>query len=518
MNKLKHIFLAILISGGFYACDQEAIVPEVVTPPTPEEPTGTSGSANFTKYVSIGNSLTAGMQGNALFNRSQAQSFPAILNRQFAIAGGNATFNQPSINSENGFTGFGPGGTVLGRLVLQQAPGGSPAPAPLPGDLITPFTGDKSTLNNFGAPGILLGQVLTPLTGGPQEGNPAFNPYYARFATAPGSSTIIGDVLATQPTFFTAWIGNNDVLGYAVNGGCLTCGPPITDENAFRMQYQAMIGTLMQSNPDLKGAVGTIPNILIVPFFNLIPYNAIPLDEATATVVNGAYAGYNQLVGAAAQNGFIGADEFQRRQVVFQAGANAAVIDDEGLTDLGPFFDFLVSVGQIDGATRASLEPLRRARQAVAGEKLPLPAASVLGTLADPNNPLSIRGVAVPLADRFVLTLAEIDEINAAVLRFNSIIEEVAASTNDRVAVANFFNFTTNLASSGPQNIDGVVVTPNFAPPSGVFSEDGVHPNSRGYALAANEFIKAINAKFGATIPLAKVSDYPSNDLPRTIM
>jgi hypothetical protein len=41
-------------------------------------------------------------------------------------------------------------------------------------------------------------------------------PYFARFATAPGT-TILGDALVGS-SFFSLWIGANDVLGYAVAG------------------------------------------------------------------------------------------------------------------------------------------------------------------------------------------------------------------------------------------------------------------------------------------------------------
>jgi hypothetical protein len=59
-----------------------------------------------------------------------------------------------------------------------------------------------------------------------------------------------------------------------------------------------------------------------------------------------------------------------------------------------------------------------------------------------------------------------------------------------------------------------VTITPNFAPPTGVFSEDGVHPNSRGYSFMANVFIDAINTKFTATIPKASIADYKGTGLP----
>lgn len=42
----------------------------------------------------------------------------------------------------------------------------------------------------------------------------------------------------------------------------------------------------------------------------------------------------------------------------------------------------------------------------------------------------------------------------------------------------------------------------------GAFSLDGVHPNPRGYALIANEYIKAINAKYGSSVPEVDVTRY----------
>lgn len=522
MNKIKYILLSGALLFIAFGCDQEVIVPEVVVieTPIPEVVTGTKGSADFSKFVALGNSLTAGFQANALFTRGQQQSLPAILNKQFALSGGVATFNQPDINSVNGFSGA-IGTTPLGRLVLQVPaktvanPNPSPTPRPkVPGDFPAPFTGNKAALNNFGVPGILLAQVLTPLTGGPGvPANPAFNPLYARFATNPGTSTIMGDALATNPTFFLFWLGNNDVLGYAAGGGN-DAGIQITSQAAFAGQYQAAIGALLASSSTIKGVVGNIPDVLSAPYFNLVPYNAIPMDAATAASANVGFGGYNLLVGAALQAGFINQAEFVARQIQFNAGANAVVIDDPELADLGPIFDGALAQGQISAAIRAALEPLRRARQLKAGEKLTLPAAGVLGTLAIPGNAQAVRGVAFPLSDQFALTAKEMTEIRTAITGFNTTIASAVNGSGGRIALADINTFFTNLIQTGTTVIDGLIVTPNFAPPTGVFSEDGVHPNSRGYALAANEFIKAINAKFGATIPFAKISDYPGNDLP----
>ena len=59
-----------------------------------DEITFTNGQADFTTYVAVGNSLTAGFQSSALRKVRQENSFPAILAAQFAEVGGGA-FKQP---------------------------------------------------------------------------------------------------------------------------------------------------------------------------------------------------------------------------------------------------------------------------------------------------------------------------------------------------------------------------------------------------------------------------------------
>jgi lysophospholipase L1-like esterase len=41
----------------------------------------------------------------------------------------------------------------------------------------------------------------------------------------------------------------------------------------------------------------------------------------------------------------------------------------------------------------------------------------------------------------------------------------------------------------------------------GFYSLDGYHPNQNGYALIANEFIKAINLKYRASVPTLNCVD-----------
>ena len=63
---------------------------------------------------------------------------------------------------------------------------------------------------------------------------------------------------------------------------------------------------------------------------------------------------------------------------------------------------------------------------------------------------------------------------------------------------------------TGGTEINGVVFRTTYVL-GGLFSLDGVHPSNQGQAVMGNEFIKAINTKFGATIPLIDVSSIPGS-------
>ena len=52
-------------------------------------------------------------------------------------------------------------------------------------------------------------------------------------------------------------------------------------------------------------------------------------------------------------------------------------------------------------------------------------------------------------------------------------------------------------------------MSPDFRP-NGIYSTDGVHPNIRGNAILANEFIKVIEATFGSSLPDVEVIPLPS--------
>src|SRR5699024_4885541 len=109
------------------------------------------GSADFSNYVSFGNSLTAGYADNALYYDGQIVSFPNLLAAQMQQAGG-GEFVQPLVNPNS--VGIGSSGNA--RLILQEVNGNlMPVPAADQGDfsIFTTSVAGDGPFNNMGVPG-----------------------------------------------------------------------------------------------------------------------------------------------------------------------------------------------------------------------------------------------------------------------------------------------------------------------------------------------------------------------------
>lgn len=457
---------------------------------TPVEPPLTAGSADFSNYVSLGNSLTAGFSDNALFKKGQLGSYTNILAQQFSQVGG-GEFKIPLTGDDN------LGGLLLGGTPIQGTRlvfNGS-APVPVPGTPVTEVLNHLTgPFNNMGVPGAKSFHLLAAGYGNP-AGVPtgAANPYYARFASSP-TSKIIEDAVAQNPTFFSLWIGNNDVLAYATSGGTgvnqtgnqnpATYGSnDITDPGVFASVYSTLLDAMTANGA--KGVVANIPYVTVIPFFRTVPYNPVALDQAKADQLNSGYATYNGGLALAASNGLITAEEKDRRTVTFHAGQNPVVIVDSYLTNL-------------------SVLGIPSYRMATSEDLMLLTSRTFIGTLVG-GNPAAVNGVSVPLADNWVLSKDEVAEVKTATDAYNAAIATLAASKNLALVDANgVLNqvFNTGIRF-GNYHMTAAFVT------GGTFSMDGVHPSARGYALIANKFIEAINAKYGSTLRTVDLANYP---------
>lgn len=516
-NLTLSFFLALLI---FSSCT-DSTTGGMDNPDTEEPSTYTSGTADFTNYVAIGNSLTAGFMDAALYDESQEFSLGAILSARLAEAGGSGVYNQPDINSENGFnyTFTTDGGPAYGRLKLDNSTQvpildiSLPSPT-INGDPVEFYAGSVTELNNFGVSGIRVGQLLTPDTGTP--GTPDYNVYYERFASNPGTSTILEDAISANPTFFTLWIGNNDILGYALSGATRN---NLTDPADFQERFSTVIQTLMQQT-DAKGLVATIPPILEIPMFQTIPYNALDLPLAA---LNFRFTTYNSALDDLVEHLGYDSDDADRRRVSYQNGPNPFLIVDPNLNDLGDEFDQLLEEGLINQSQRESLDRFRQARPMennpeTGPEVVLVTAAEVLGTSSDPDNNLSLFGVVEPLPARYTITAPQMRAINEARTAFNDIIKaevEMANSAETRLAL-----YDTDEPGSAFMDIfgisdgeRGIIVDENFYTTDlsvdSVFSLDGVHPNGIGHGIIVNEFIDEIESAFDAILPRVDVSELP---------
>ncbi|MGX1928843.1 G-D-S-L family lipolytic protein [Flagellimonas sp. 2504JD4-2] len=519
---MKKLYALLPFLGLFLIACEDDETP-IVTP-DPDPVVYTAGSANFSKYVSVGNSLTAGFSDNALFQAGQEASLPNMLASNFALVGGGA-FEIPFMADNLGGMTLG-GNPISGnRLILAFLPDG-PAPVPVTGAGSTEVSNKLTgSFNNYGIPGAKSYELLAPGYGsvaGVALGTA--NPYFARFSSAE-EATVIGDASVQGATFFSAWIGANDILLYATNGGSGVdqtgnLNPAtynrndITDPNVFAGSLSGILTAMTAGGAD--GVIANIPNVTDIPFFTTVPF--APLDPTNPAfgpqipVLNAQFAGLNQVFQA------LGVPE---RQFTFsESAASSVIIKDEDLPDLSAAITAaLIGVGVDPGTATVTGLLYGQARQSNENDLLVLTSSSTIATLnedafamlqglgVDPvtAGQLSVNGITYPLEDQWVLTPEEQTAIGTALTAYNATISALATQFDLALVDANAL--LSELNANGLPLADGSTVTSTFATGGG-FSLDGVHPAPRGYAILANAFIEAINEKFGSDLPGVNPLDF----------
>ena len=427
-----HIFLAAgLLSLA--ACKTEINTPK----PSP-------GTADFSRYISVGNSLTAGYADGGLYRDGQLNSYPSIIAAQMQKVGGGA-FTQPLFTPEqaNGsgylrLAGFNADGTPKTEQVKTNLAVRGQIAVPVFGNVIlyTKYTGD---INNYGVPGIKLQQITFAPYGN-------LNGYFERLlpGNSPTNTTTYLDFVTAKPfTFFTDWLGNNDALLYATSGGA---GDVLTDKAVFSQLYNVSINKLTANGQ--KGAVATIPDVTSVPYFSTVTVGAILAGVQKA----------NPAAKALYVNALVSGTGYAARV----ATANDLIV-------------------------------------------LTFPTSMIGQPVNTPAGPLPYGLTPfTPIDNQYVLDQNEVALTQDYVNAYNTTIKSVAASKG--LAVFDAFTFLNDIKAHG-LTVDGVNLSSAYIS-GGIFSLDGVHLTPRGYAIVANEFIKAINKQYNASIPQANVSSY----------
>ena len=518
-NRYKILALACAAVFGT-SCQREL---EIKT--SNEEIVGTT--LDVTKYVAIGNSLTAGLSNSngigeyaGLYEEGQLNSYPNIVAKRFSSVGG-GDFRQP-IASGNG----------SGYAYVESFKNGSPVMKAKPAEssFLTPLTGE---FNNLGVSGIRVRDVTVP-------GYGTKNPFLKRMLdpSKVASTSYLDLVKESKPSFFTCWLGNNDILSYATKGGKYGVGgtDPLTGKYGvtsmaiFAPSYQAVIAGLKESTK--QGVLLTIPSIVDIPFFTTVPYDTLDLSEQPDLVI----AGINQQIeplnlglvqyNMGVVNGFftkklLTEDDTTKLKLQIRA-RNSNWVEDSKL--LVPKEQALLGLRRTFISVKKGVNPLLvldpslpgpdqlpKVRQLVKGE-LPLLSAAIFlaklnaqlaaGTLTDP--------LKAALPDSLYLSKAQIDTISTRRREFNDFIK-TTAEANDLGFIDG--EVLLNRISGAGELHDGVRVTSAYIS-GGVFSLDGVHLTPRGNALIANELFKEINNKYDSKIPRVNVADYRPVILP----
>ena len=507
---IKNFKWLLFASLAFVACDSEEEV--TIDANSSDGKPLTSGTATVSKYVALGDSYAAGFSDNALFIAAQQGSYANIISQQFALTGG-GEFKTP-LMADN------VGGLLLGGNVIQGVRlyfNGS-APVPVAGrpstEVTTKLTG---SFNNMGVPGAKSYHLVAPGYGnvaGVATGQA--NPYFVRFSSS-ASTTVLADAVVQDPTFFSLWIGGNDVLSYATSGGigrnqtgnlnpATYGGNDITDPTVFASVYSNVVNAMTAKGA--KGVVANLPYVTALPFFTTVPFNpltAVVLGRGNVAVGTATIQGLNTQLYGPLKQALTAFGAGSRIELLSTTTANPLLIVDESLPNLSAQLTaaFTPTLG-LQSATFYG-QVFGQARQATREDLVVLTARAVIASApTGVPAPLNVFGVTYPMQDLHVLTKAEVVEVKVATDAYNNTIKSIADAKG--LAFVELKSVTDQLANGGII-YNNYRVTSAFVT-GGMFSLDGVHPSPRGYAIIANLFTEAINVKFGANFKNKDVSLY----------
>ena len=427
--------------------------------PNIDVPVAGKGSLDLTKYVALGTTMSSGYADNALYHKAQLVAYPNLIAQQFKLAGG-GHFRQPLVNVNS--AGIGSPLDLNARLVLAPAKDCSGAISLLPveasaeGDIsiFTSSVAAQGPFQNMSVPGLKATTLVYPGYGNPS--NPmGFNPFFTRMTADPQNASVLSESAVQQPSFFSLAIGNEDVLSYAISGGAADQVTPASGNPGvgFDGSVDLIVNTLTASGA--KGVIANVPQISLLPFFTTIPYNGLALDQVSAAGLTAAYSPFG---------------------ITFHEGYNAFIIEDANAPG-----------------------GLRQIQQ---GEYV---------LLTTPMDSIKCRGWGSqkPIPHQFILSSNEVLQVSNAVTAYNNKLKAIANEKGLAFVDVNAFLATVKTGIL----YNGLPVNTSYIS-GGSFSLDGLHFTPLGNALMANEFIKAINLKYGSTIPQVNASNYKGVSFP----
>lgn len=403
----------------------------------------TSGRANFTNYAVIGDGYMAGYQDGALFHDGQMRSVGALIYTSLEQAG-SVSYNQalmqdnsgvgisskpwdaPYVTSSTlnykvdceGISSLGPIKTLLN--IMSAQPYLDPVSASALDDFSVPF----ATTTDLSSGTLFMSNV-----------------YWSRVSANFSNVSPKQAIVNRAPTFFSAWLGMEDIFVYARNGGY---GQTISSSTTFAANLDNILGPLTSNGA--KGAIALIPDFRSFPYFTTILWNAADLSFDDADSLTSTYlsAGLGH--------------------IAFVEGKNGFVIDDAAAP--GGY------------------------RQLIDGEYI---------TISVPTDSMKCLYYGLLLStihERYVLDSSEVAFLDNMRFQYNEVIRAKAIQYD--LALVDMLSYFARLPVGITSN--GVKYTNEFVK-GGFFGLDGQYPTQKGAALIANQFILSINGYYGSTLP-----------------
>jgi len=210
------------------ACHQD----DLFTPLPPQY----AGGAMFARYVSFGNSITAGIQSAGLSDSLQQLAYPVLLAQAMKTR-----FYYPSLNNP----GCPPPITFIFTSPPTRLGGAADTSCALRNPALPPY------INNVAFPGADVIELLRTNYAPPQPPASATDAYKLFLL---GGRTELQRAREVLPTFVSVWVGNNDVLGAILDTGNAGQAADITPPDSFTARYTALLDSI-DSFGSVRGGV-----------------------------------------------------------------------------------------------------------------------------------------------------------------------------------------------------------------------------------------------------------------------
>lgn len=432
-NALRAAALAATVLLG--ACVGDGDEPFTVIEPT------ANGGRLFTRYVAMGNSITAGFQSGGINDSLQVRAYPVFLAQR---AG--ATFESPLIARPGCPRPFvGPLGAT-GRLGTA--------------DSCVRINNPRVT-HNVAVPGARVRDVYQFPSGQLASLN----------TLLVGPRTQVRAMLEARPTFVSLWIGNNDALEASVSGivgpRAVGADSTLTPLAAFQSRLAIVVDSIRAAGPQGAMLVGVVNAIAAAPILQPGAYFYF-----VAQASGGTFQGKPVNVNCSPVTPLGTPNPLARNMVSFQ------IVGDANFPEIN-----------CDPAAYSAADP-RRGTYLLDQAEIAL----ISQRIAQYNTAIQAAATAnnwVYVDPNAILQPYLAEETGGLHQRLRKCQDLATAATLAQIQAA--------VATSCP--VTGATAAPNFF--GSLMSFDGVHPSTEAHMILAGRFAERINARYGTTLSTA---------------